>query len=442
VYGGPGDDTILGGLGRDRIDGGDGNDLADYSALTGALNIQLNASLADLGSEGGFDPLLVVENASSGAGADQIWGNALDNVLAGNGGDDWLHGFAGNDTLYGGDGNDQVLGGDGTDTLYGSTGNDYLWFAGQDAVFGGAGVDYAYNTDAGGVTVNLATASLEGMWGNEGADNLDASSATWSVLLTGYGSGDTLRGGSAGDFLWFDELDTVSGGGGIDAAYAATTNGVTVNYASQGLEQVWATNANDLLNASGLASDGNYLIAYAGTDTVLGGAGNDFMWIDWDASDTVNGGAGRDEMYQIGTGALSLDLGARGIEAVLGANAGDVLDGASQIQWLLLIGQGGGDTLTGGSDNDYLFGGDGSDRLRGGTGNDFLLGGAGADTFVYSSVAGGSGTDFVFDFENGEKVLLSGNNVVAGLGTSTAVLTDGSTLISTNGHDWAAGDFQ
>jgi Ca2+-binding RTX toxin-like protein len=213
-----------------------------------------------------------------------------------------------------------------------------------------------------------------------------------------------------------------------------------VAYSSQGIEQVWATNANDLLDASGLA-DGAYLIAYAGTDTVLGGSGNDYMWVDWDASDTVNGGAGRDEMYQIGTGAVSLDLGARCIEAVLGSNLADALDGASQAQWLLLIGQGGDDTLTGGSDNDHLFGGDGADRIAGGAGNDVLLGGAGSDTFVHASVSGGSGTDQFYDFASGDKVLVAGNNVVSGLGTSIAVLTDGSTLVTNNGYDWSAGDF-
>jgi Ca2+-binding RTX toxin-like protein len=430
-----------GGADIETLDGGAGSDTIDYSFYSSALNIQLHTSLADATLEGGFDFFLSIENAVGGSAADQIWGNDVDNVLVGNGDDDWLHGFGSSDTLYGGTGNDQVLGGGAADTLYGGNGNDFFWFDNQDALFGGAGTDYAYNTDATGVTVNLGTSSLEGVWANNGVDVLNASSATWSVQLIGYGSGDTLRGGSAGDYIWFDELDTVTGGGGIDAAYAATNNGVTVNYSSQGIEQVWATTGNDLLDASGMSINGVYLIAYSGTDTALGGSGNDYMWVDWDATDVISGGTGRDEMYQIGSGAVSMDLGTAGIEAVLGSNQADVLNGASQAQWLLLIGQAGTDTLIGGTDNDYLYGGDDADRITGGAGNDFMFGGAGADTFVNTSVSGGSGTDQFYDFATGDRILVSGNNVISGIGSSTAVLTDGSTLVTNNGYNWQAGDF-
>jgi Ca2+-binding RTX toxin-like protein len=67
-----------------------------------------------------------------------------------------------------------------------------------------------------------------------------------------------------------------------------------------------------------------------------------------------------------------------------------------------------------------LFGDSGPNTLYGGTGDD--------------SLSGLSGND-------GDRVLAVANGVVSGLGTSTVVLADNSTLIAFNGHAWASGDF-
>ena len=60
---------------------------------------------------------VVIENAVTGTGNDQITGNAAANLLRGNAGQDTINGLAGNDSLSGGAGNDTVNGGDGIDSI-------------------------------------------------------------------------------------------------------------------------------------------------------------------------------------------------------------------------------------------------------------------------------------------------------------------------------------
>jgi Ca2+-binding RTX toxin-like protein len=72
----------------------------------------------------------------------------------------------------------------------------------------------------------------------------------------------------------------------------------------------------------------------------------------------------------------------------------DALDGA-------LFGEGGNDTLNGGTKNDRLYGGSGNDTLNGNAGNDILDGGAGNDTLV-----GGAGDDlYIFRSGGGQDTI-------------------------------------
>jgi hypothetical protein len=82
VYGGAGNDTIIGGTGDDILDGG--------------------------------------------LGDDKIYGGLGNDILRGGGGNDYLDGGAGNDLILGGDGADQLYGGTGRDVLIGGAGIDKL----------------------------------------------------------------------------------------------------------------------------------------------------------------------------------------------------------------------------------------------------------------------------------------------------------------------------
>lgn len=117
-------------------DGG-GNDTFDFSAYTGATQINLRAGqwtsaaqlqLANLG-DGHSAPgniamaqlfednaQSLIENAIGGSGDDKIIGNRDANILTGNAGNDILHGREGADILNGGAGADYLTGGLGADT--------------------------------------------------------------------------------------------------------------------------------------------------------------------------------------------------------------------------------------------------------------------------------------------------------------------------------------
>ena len=102
IFGGGGDDTIVGGAGSDRIDGGDGND-----SITG------------------------------GGGHDRLDGASGDDKLQGGGGDDTMYGRGGRDRLYGGDDRDRLAGNGGRDFLFGESEADRLYGGAADDVLDG-----------------------------------------------------------------------------------------------------------------------------------------------------------------------------------------------------------------------------------------------------------------------------------------------------------------
>lgn len=95
VYGGPGNDRIMGSAQMDDIWGGAGDDQIDCGA--------------------GID---IVDG---GPGDDLIRGGPGNDLLVGNDGNDILLGEEGNDLLHGCDGRDLLIGGDGQDVLNGSS---------------------------------------------------------------------------------------------------------------------------------------------------------------------------------------------------------------------------------------------------------------------------------------------------------------------------------
>jgi Ca2+-binding RTX toxin-like protein len=105
ITGSNGNDTLVGGAGNDSLHGGNGTDLADYSAATGALSIDLNLGGAS-GTGIGTDALAGIENVAGGSGNDNITGSFSSNSISGGNGNDTLNGSGGNDNLTGGAGND------------------------------------------------------------------------------------------------------------------------------------------------------------------------------------------------------------------------------------------------------------------------------------------------------------------------------------------------
>ena len=333
LTGGSGNDTLAGGAGDDSLLGGAGSDLADYSAATQAVAVDLEAGTGS-GVEIGKDQLSGIENVAGGGGKDSLAGDDADNDLDGGAGNDVLSGRGGSDKLIGGEGADTLIGGAGNDDLAGSEGNDrFIGGKGNDTLSGGEGRDTGDYSDARlNIVVDLQAgvasgrevgtdqlSGIENVVGGSCNDSL-AGDALDNLLVGGTGS-DTLVGwagddslvGGAGD-------DSLSGGEGRDlASYGGTTDGVVVDLGAG--------------RATGNEIGGDQL---SGIEDASGGGGDDKLTGD-DLDNALSGGAGDDN---------------------LSGGAGD-------------------DSLTGGKGDDRLDGGTGNDRLVGGLGNDVLIGGAG-----------------------------------------------------------------
>lgn len=129
LTGGLGDDLLVGFAGADTLNGGGGADMADYSASTAAVSVQLSATGtgAGLGGHAQGDLLNSIES---------VTGSAFNDVLVGSTGANKLISGAGSDTVRGGSGNDII-----SSTGAGATsGQDQLY--GDGVTDGGsAGVD-------------------------------------------------------------------------------------------------------------------------------------------------------------------------------------------------------------------------------------------------------------------------------------------------------------
>jgi Ca2+-binding RTX toxin-like protein len=148
--GGGDDDTLEGGAGNDSLFGDAGVDtVLMVTAADVAVNLEWGfANSASLGN----DTLALIENVTTGDGADVIVGSDLANVLKAGAGADNVFAGAGDDTIYGGNNADLLGGGQGNDTLFGGNGADFLngeedddevdGGAGNDEIWGGYGVDH------------------------------------------------------------------------------------------------------------------------------------------------------------------------------------------------------------------------------------------------------------------------------------------------------------
>lgn len=113
LYGGTENDLLNGGSGNDVLNGGAGIDRVEFlTASTQSIVVRLNTGTA---TGQGTDTLVLIENATTGAGADQLYGTTGANSLIGGAGADKLYGYSGDDRLAGGRNNDILTGGAGAD---------------------------------------------------------------------------------------------------------------------------------------------------------------------------------------------------------------------------------------------------------------------------------------------------------------------------------------
>ncbi len=438
-------DLLTGGLGNDTIDGGIGDDRLFES---GNVNFTLSdTALGGLGS----DKLIGVETATliGGDGANIINASAFTGTTV-------ISGGAGNDTITGGANLDQINGNAGNDSIVGGAGNDTIsGDAGNDAMDGGAGTDTLTVSIDANITVTATQVIGDGtdtyagfeisvLTGGAGNNLIDASASSLTSFLTGGAGNDTLAGGSSNDVM--------DGGTGTDFVSQAGTNVVLTNtalVAGAGNDQLVSIEAFRLfagatsskLDASAFTVGNVSLIGGAGNDTLLAGSG----------SDSLDGGDGNDSL--VGGAGADILGGGLGNDTLRGGEGNDVLNGGSDND--VMFGEAGDDGASGGSGDDSIEGGTGNDNLNGDNGNDTLRGGDGVDILNggrnNDTIYGDAGDDSLYG-DLGEDGLNGGtgndfllgdygnDTLLGGVGNDSLYgSADNDTLVGGDGDDFLTG---
>jgi Ca2+-binding RTX toxin-like protein len=228
---------------------------------------------------------------------------------------------------------------------------------------------------------------------------------------------------------------------------------------------------NDLFDAS-LTTGSVSLIGNSGDDTLTGGSGDDVVSGD-SGNNLLTGGAGTDTLWVLGSFHLQLaastasgaghDTFSQFEQAVLEGGLGNNrLDASSATIPVLLLGQGGNDTLLGGSANDVLNGGTGTDFAEI-TGTNIVLTNAsapGSNGDTLTSIEGlllvAAGPDSVINagaYTQGNVTIVgsSGNDTLTGgsgddviiAGAGDDVVTGGNgndIIVGQGGHDSLSGE--
>lgn len=388
-----------------------------------------------------------VENATTGAGADILTGNALDNVLKAG---------AGADILVGGDGNDTLDGGLGIDKMTGGKGNDF-YFVDDIKDLAVEASNQGTDTVKSDLAAYILTANLENLVLGEtaisgtgnGLGNIITGNALDNTLLGGAGN-DTLEGGLGIDTLKGDAgNDIINAGEGYDSLFGGAGNDVMNGDA--GIDSLLGEVGNDIMNGGegddkidgGAGNDA--LDGGLGNDALIGGVGNDTMTGD-EGDDSLLAGAGNDTLFD-GAGADILNGDAGNDLYVLSDDLNTIID-ASGLDTIRLTYEteafalatgfenfeyaGGSIALTGntlankvwtGAGNDVIATDLGNDRIDSGLGTDRLTGGLGSDIFVLSLGKTADDYDVITDFVDGaDKLSLAGFKMALGYTGSNMVL--------------------
>jgi Ca2+-binding RTX toxin-like protein len=426
-------DTLTGDGGNNRLDGlggadsmagGAGDDVylvenaGDAVTENPGEGTDTIRSSIDLTLPTDTERLELLGSATTGNGnslGNQIFGNALDNVLDGLGGADVMQGAAGNDSYFVDNIGDQIVeqAGQGTDTV--SSGITFVLPAGvENLVMLGLG-------DTGGFGNALANT----ITGTAGIDVID-----------GGAGADAMLGGAADDAYFVDnagDVVTENAAGGFDAIYASLSSTLPDNVEMLYLLGSGNFNATGNAFANRIEGNGgaNTLDGGAGVDYLLGGAGNDTYVVDSSFDEILeNAGGGVDTVNAGATYALSANI----------ENLN--LTGLADIS-----GYGNGLTnfMTGNIGNNALDGGGGIDHLAGGGGNDSYFVDSSFDEIVEDP---GDGNDVVYAgvsyalTANLETLLLSGAAVqgIGNGGVNTIIGTAGANSIDGGGAaDYLAG---
>lgn len=464
LWGGPGDDYIVGGAEGQPAD----LDRVHYDDAPGPVVVDLSATTYPYQAMGeGQDDLLRIEVVYGSAYGDSLtglgerpyrgWGAAdpyvPDDALYGMGGDDTISGLLGRDELVGGAGADWIDGGEGRDgihgggdddTLYGGLGDDFLdGDAGDDTIGGNEGYD---SIDGGvGDDALIGGSERDTLSDPSGTDSADGGAASddCSNDFEDVASCETifdddvapptaktpravhvdrLRDPVKAPQLEVDELNPVTGlARRADEPVATCRGKVATIVGTKGGDDITGTDGRDVIVA-GKGSDrirslgGSDLVcAQKGGDLLFGGKGDDQLYggsdgydpgAEDDVPDEFWGGPG-DDVFDMGAGSsypnpIHYDDAPNPIQ-VRGAR----VTGQGHDRVLagnLIVGSAFDDTMVSFAEFRWFQGGPGDDTLAGGANIDRLDGGDGGDL-----VRGGPGADEIYG-ASGTDTLLGGDD--------------------------------
>ncbi|MCA3279814.1 MAG: hypothetical protein ING10_11140 [Roseomonas sp.] len=395
IIGGNGSDLLRGNGGNDFVDGGNGIDVADYSnnASGQAISVNLLEGRANDGL-GGTDTLSNIEYVFGGSGNDAIIGGNGAESFLGNAGDDVLAGGDGNDTIFGGNGADSIAGGNGNDLIFGEAGSDSIDAGagtfdsirynqtGGEAIAANISLLGAVRGGSNIATVATATqgtdsiVNFEQIEGSITGDTFNISdAATFYAGLFVYGASgnDTitssadLYGPYSNVFADYDAASTNTGftrGVSVDLQIGNDSLGRPIGSATDyagtdrlvGVRGISATSLNDTIY--GTAFDDRFR-PYAGNDIMDGREGFDMV-------DYSNNSSSQAVSVNLVTGLAN--------------------DGRGGTDTMISI-----ENVRGGSGNDVLLGNVFAEAFRGNAGNDSIDGGLGSDRIEFLDTAATSG---------------------------------------------------
>ena len=251
--------------------------------------------------------------------------------------------------------------------------------------------------------------------------------------LSGLGGNDTLNGGLG--------TDTLIGGDGNDTYYVNDTLDTVVEQAGatagtsdfifSSISLTTAANVERLtltgtanIDATGLATQADYLLGNAGVNTLYGLGGND----------TLNGGTNHDIMIGgDGNDVYYVDNALDVVTEAVGATAGTLdfiyssvsFTNAVNVERLGLNGTANVNATGLSSQADYLIGNVGNNTLNGMGGNDTLSGGLGNDIFRFdTALSAATNVDNILDFNVAADTIQLENSIFTLFTTIGAIAAD------------------